>query len=135
MTIEEVARCGVSSSCSPDTEVFRTKFNREYLETENLYYAEISNFYQEHITIEEVARCGHPSSCSPDTVVFRTKFNRVYLESQNFDLAEISNFVSGTYGIRGCGTMWPPVQLFSRYRGFSNEIQSGTSRGIEFRSQ
>ena len=132
MTIEEVARCGHSSCCSPDIEIFRTKFNREYLDSQNLYFAEISNLYQERMTIEEVARYGHPSSSSPDTQVFRTKFIREYLESQNLYFAETSNFESGAYDNRGGGTLWPPLGLFSRYRCFSKEIQSAISREPEF---
>ena len=44
MTFEEVARFSHPSSCFPDTEVFGKKFNREYLESQNFYSAEISNF-------------------------------------------------------------------------------------------
>ena len=44
MTIEVVARYGHPSGCSPDTDVFRKKFNRQYLESQNFYSSMITNF-------------------------------------------------------------------------------------------
>ena len=43
MTIEEAARHG-HMSCSHDTDVFRKKFNPEYVESQNFYFAQITNF-------------------------------------------------------------------------------------------
>ena len=44
MTIEEVARQEPPSGGSPDTEVFGKKFEREYLDNQQNYVAENSNF-------------------------------------------------------------------------------------------
>ena len=44
MTVEEVAVYGPASCCSPNTEVFREKFKREFLENQKLFLAEISRF-------------------------------------------------------------------------------------------
>ena len=44
MTIEEVARRDPPSCGSPDTEVFGKKFEREYLDNQQNYVAENSNF-------------------------------------------------------------------------------------------